>query len=44
MGNVLIQVYSRVIQLHIYAYILFVRFFSLIAYYKILNTVLHALL
>ena len=31
------QVYSKVIQLHIYIYLFFFRFFPIISYYKILE-------
>ena len=32
-----VQVYSKVIQLHIYRYLIFFKLFSLIGYYKILS-------
>ena len=39
MFSVVLHMYSRVNQLHMYLYLFFFRFFSLIDYYKILNLV-----
>ena len=38
--DVVFQVHNKVIQLHMYIYLFFFRFFSIIVYYKILSIVL----